>query len=124
MRLRVTVDGETRRFKSPLLFVANNAFQLAQFELDGGACLRERRFALFVAPDLDRVKLIRLAVRLALGRLRAAQDFELFCGLEILVETRAPRRLVAADGEREAMRGPFRFRRRLDAVQVLVPEEA
>lgn len=122
MRLRVTIDGETRRFKTPLLFVANNAFQLAQFDLDGRACLEDRRFALFVAPDSDRWKLIRLALKLMLGRLRAARDFELICGREILVETRARRRLIACDGEREAMRGPFRFSRRLNAVRVLVPE--
>lgn len=123
LSLKVTIDGEVRRFRTPLVFVANNAYQLEQFGLQGGDCISSRRFALYVAPDAGRLALMRLAVGLALRRLQPKRDFELHCGADILVETRRARRHVARDGERERMTGPFRFRLRQDALRVLVPAD-
>jgi diacylglycerol kinase family enzyme len=54
--------------------------------------------------------------------MQPGRDFELICGTDILVETRQRRRLVARDGERARMTGPFRFRFRPGALRVLVPE--
>lgn len=121
MTLKVSVDGEVLRFRTPIAFVANNAHQLERFDLAGGACIRSGRFALFIAPDCGRIDLIRYALRLATRSMEAERDFELLCGREIDVETWHGRRLVARDGERERMTGPFRFRRRPGALRVLVP---
>ncbi len=124
MTLKVTVDGEALRARSPLVFVANNAYQLDEFQLDGADCARAGKFALFLAPDSTRVQLITFAGRLALRRLVADRDFQLCCGEEILVETTRTTRLVARDGERERMTAPFRFRVRHGALRVLVPPES
>lgn len=121
LTLKVTVDGEVRRFRTPMVFVANNPYQLELFELDGVDCVRSGQFALFVAPDCGRFDLIRYALRLAFHSMVPDRDFELLCGSDILVEDRRRRRLVARDGEREYLEGPFRFHLRKDALQVLVP---
>lgn len=123
MSVQLSVDGEVRRHRTPLIFVANNAYQLEQFGLAGGDCIASRRFALYVAPDRGRIGLLRLAVGLALRRLQPERDFELFCADEILVETRRRRRRVARDGERERLAGPFRFRLLRDALTVLGPAD-
>jgi diacylglycerol kinase family enzyme len=119
--LRVTVDDATRRRRTPMVFVANNPFQLAEFGLAGAECLAQDRLALYVAPDCGRAALLALAARLALGRLRPERDFELLCGADIVVETRRRCRRVVRDGERERLSGPYRFRRRRDALRVLAP---
>lgn len=121
LKLRLTVDGRAVERRTPLVFVANNGFQLDQFGLEGGDCLESGRFAVFLAPDIGRLAMIRLALGLAAGRLSAGEDFELQCGSEIMVDTRRGRRIVARDGERERMTGPFTFRRRMDALRVLAP---
>jgi diacylglycerol kinase family enzyme len=121
LRLKVTVDGEVRRRKTPLVLVANSAYQLEVLGLPGAECIRSGSFALMVAPDCSRLELVLFALRLALGGVRPARDFELFCGSDILVEDRLKRRLVARDGERELMNGPFRFRIRREALEVIVP---
>ena len=123
LRLKLTVDGRVRRRKTPLVFVANNPYQLELFGLEGADCVRSGRFAIIVAPDCGRLELVLYALRLALGRMVPKRDFELFCGSEVEVEGRLRRRLVARDGERDRMRGPFRFNVRRDALQVLVPAE-
>jgi diacylglycerol kinase family enzyme len=122
LRLKVTVDGEVRRFKTPLVFVALNPHQLETLGLEGADCIRSGRFALFIAPDCSRFELVRYAIRLALRAMEPGRDFELMCGEDILVETPGRRRLIARDGERQHMTGPFRFRLRRDALRVLVPD--
>lgn len=121
LQLKVTVDGHVRRFKTPMVFVANNSYQLELFELEGADCIRDDKFALFVAPDCGRFDLIRYAIRLAFHKMVPDSDFELLCGSDILVEDRRKRRLVARDGEREQVKGPYRFRLRKNALRVIVP---
>lgn len=118
----VTVDGERRRVRTPMAFVANNPFQLEQFGFDEAAeRVRGGEFALFLAPDREPAHLIRFAIDLGLGLLRPGRDVELIHGRDILVETQKPRRLVARDGEKERMDGPFRFVLRRDALSVIAP---
>lgn len=123
LSLELSADGRTRRHRTPLVFVANNAYQLDRFGLAGGECIASRRLAIYIAPDRGRLGLMRLAVGLALRRLRPDRDFELLCGAEVLVEAGRRRRRVARDGERERLAGPFRFRLRRDALRVLVPAD-
>lgn len=121
LSVQLSMDGEVRRLRTPLIFVANNAYQLEQFGLAGGDCIASHRFAFYVAPDNGRIGLMRLTVGLALRRLRPERDFELLCGDNITVETRRRRRRVARDGERERLASPFRFRLLRDALRVLGP---
>ncbi len=121
LRLRITVDGTLHRYRSPLIFVSSNAYQLDLLGLEGARCVEDGHFALFVAPDGGSRALLRLAFRLLTHTIAARRDFELVCGSEILVETARSHRLVARDGERERMQGPFRFRMRRGALQVIVP---
>ena len=121
LTLRVTVDGTVRRLRTPLAFVANSAYQLEQFQLEGTEALRDDEFALYLATDCGRLNLIRFALRLARGALQAGRDFELMRGREIRIETRRRRCLVARDGEMARLTRPFVFQRRPGALKVLVP---
>lgn len=121
LRMRVTVDGQTRRFRTPLVFVANNAYQLELFGLEGAGHLENGRFVLFVAPDAAPLDLLAMAGRLALGRLRPVRDFERMAGSDIVIETGRRSRTVALDGETRRLTAPFRVRRIENAVRVLVP---
>ncbi|MGA9550043.1 MAG: diacylglycerol kinase family protein [Rhodomicrobium sp.] len=121
LTLKVTVDGEVWRYRTPMVFIAKSAYQLEQYSLAGSACVAQRKLVLYVAPDCNRWELMRLAVGLALGQLEPERDFALHCGSEILVETRKRNRHVVCDGELQRMRGPFRFRLRKDALRVLAP---
>lgn len=123
MVLRVTVDGNERRARTPLVFVASNAYQLDEFNLAGADCVREGQFALFLAPDGSPRQLIGFALRLGMRSLKPDRDFELVCGREIIVESQTARRLVARDGERSKMESPFRFEMRAGGLTVLVPRK-
>ena len=124
LSLSVMVDGVPHRTRTPLAFVARSAYQLEQFGLDGADCICDDRFALFLARDGTRWDLLVYALRLAWGDMKAGRDFDLYCGEDVVIETRRRRRLVARDGERERLASPFRFRILKDALNVIAPPPA
>lgn len=124
-RLRITIDGRTGHLRSPMVFVAQNAFQLEQFGLqDGVALLREGKLAIYIAPELRRWQLLGFAVKMLLRTARPYRDFTLEGGREMEIVTHARRRTIARDGERQKMAAPFRFRLLPGALTVIVPAAA
>ena len=121
LRVTVTIDCEVHRFKTPMIFVASNPYQLDLFNLDGADLIREGELVALVAPDVGRWGLIAFAIRLAFGTMDKDRDFRLLAGRDILVETRRRGTVVARDGERERMFAPFRFRLRPRELELVAP---
>jgi len=121
LSMRITIDGTEVMVKSPMAFIASSAYQLEQYDFEGTDAIRDGKLALFVAPDTGRLALLWKAVKILFGGVRRGADYRLFTGREIVIETRRARSLVARDGERERMAGPYRFRLLRDAVTVKVP---
>jgi diacylglycerol kinase family enzyme len=122
LHLRVTVDGKVLRARSPLIFIARSAYQLDSYGLEGADAVRAGRFAVFLAPDVSNLRLFLLALRLAIGGLKAGRDIELVTGEDIVVETDRRRLFVARDGERTPLASPLHFRIRHDSLRVVAPE--
>jgi len=117
----ITVDGKVQREKSPSMFVSVSDFQLDQFDIEGGDAIKEGEFAMLLAPDTGRFKLIWKALKIAFRGVRKGRDYVLLTGRAITVETRQSQRLVARDGEREKLSEPFEFRILSKALRVRVP---
>lgn len=117
-------DGEERRVRTPLLFVARSAYQLESFGLSGADCVAEGRFAVFVAPDTGRVGMFQKAFRLVSKSMAEGRDFELLCAGEVTIATRSRHLTVACDGEKIRMRTPLRLRIHPDALEVFAPPAA
>lgn len=121
MVLRAQIDGKDRRTRSALAFVASSAYQLESLGLDGADAIRNGKFAIFIAKAHRPLPLIGAALRLAFGKSAHGEDFDMICTDSIEIEARPARRMVAYDGEKTRMTGPFRLRRRRQALAVLVP---
>ncbi len=124
LSLKIDVDGQQIRRKSPLAFIANSAYQLEQFDLPGADAIRDHHFAVFVSPDTGRYRMILSALRLAGRTARLGRDMELVTGRSVTIWTRQKSRLIARDGEKETMKGPFRFCLHSDIIQVITPSGA
>ncbi len=121
-RLRIITDGRATHLRSPMVFVAQNAYQLEQYGLqDGVDLIRQGKLAVYVAPELRRWQVLGFSIRMFLRVARPYRDFTLEGATEVEIETRAPRRTIARDGEREKMQAPFRFRALPAALRVIVP---
>lgn len=124
MTMRITVDGVVRRARTPMVFVALSAFQLEKFGIEGAEAIREGRFAVLLAPDCGRFRLIWKALQIAVRGARSGRDFTLLTGERVIVETRGASQVVARDGERERMTSPFTLEIERDAVRLRVSGDA
>lgn len=121
MRLSVQHKGAPRQFRTRLAFVAASPLQLETHRLDGAQALREGHLALFVARGNTPWSLVGAALRLALGKASRQSDFDLIEADDLTIDTRPPERMIAHDGEKSRMTGPFRLRVRPQALNVLAP---
>lgn len=125
LHLRITVDGQTRTVRSPLVFVVNNAYQLTQLNVVGADHIEDGKLVVFIAPDASRMEMIRMAVVIALGRGLPERAFTVLSGADIVIENldrpAGYPRTIARDGERERLAGPYRLQVVEDALEVIAP---
>ena len=124
LTMSIDIDGRREGAKTPTVFVAMSAYQLDEFGIEGSDAVREGKFAVYLAPDCGRVTLMWKAMRVALSGVKKGQDFALFTGYHAVVSTKRKSQLIALDGERERMEGPFDFGILKDALKVRVPAAA
>lgn len=121
MHLRVTSGGQIREFVTPLAFAARSSYQIESFGLEGAEAVRSGHFALFLARSSRRRDLAAAALRLSLGMAVRGTDFEMIVADDIIIESDRTRRLLAFDGEKEWMPGPWHLKLRRNDLRVIVP---
>jgi diacylglycerol kinase family enzyme len=119
--LRVAFEGRQVVRRTAFLFVGNNEYKIAGFELGSRARVNAGKLGLYLSQGTGRLGLFRLAFHALFGRVDQAKDFDVFSVSEARVETGKRRLLVACDGEVERMQTPLHYRIRPAALQVLVP---
>jgi len=121
--LRITFEGRQLERRTAFLFVGNNEYEIAGFNLGSRSCLNRGNLGLYLSHGTGRFGLFRLAFHALFGRVNQAKDFDAFCVAEARIETRRRRLLVARDGEVEWMETPLQYKIRPAALRVLVPRE-
>jgi len=121
--LRITFEGQQLFRRTSFLFVGNNEYEIAGFNLGSRTCINAGKLGLYLSHRTGRFGLFRLAFHALFGRVDQAKDFDAFLVTEARIETRKSRLLVALDGEVERMETPLQYRIRPAALHVLVPRE-
>jgi YegS/Rv2252/BmrU family lipid kinase len=119
--VRLEVDGRKRGLRTPLVFIGNNAYRVDGFNIGGRDALDAGCLSLYVVQRAGRLRLLQLALRALLGRLRQARDFEATIATEIVVESKRHRLHVATDGEVTTLRPPLHYRVLPRALRVIRP---
>jgi diacylglycerol kinase family enzyme len=119
--LRLAFEGQKIFRRTAFLFVGNNEYEIAGFNLGSRGCLNAGKLGLYLTHRTGRLGLFRLAFHALFGRVDQARDFDAFCVTEARIETRKDRLLVALDGEIQRMETPLHYRTRPAALKVLVP---
>ena len=121
--LSIEVEGKQLARRTAFLFVGNNEYQIAGFNLGARECVDRGNLGLYLTHRTGRFGLFRLALHALFGRVNQAKDFEAFCVTEARIDSRKRRLLVACDGEVEWMQTPLHYRSRQNGLRVLVPNE-
>ncbi|PYS90543.1 MAG: sphingosine kinase [Acidobacteria bacterium] len=124
MSVRLNVDGQEFKRRTPFVFVSNNVYEMDGFQTGARLRLDAGLLCLHVTHKTGRWRLVALGLRALFGRLREAKDFDSLCAREVFVETRRKRLRVATDGEIDIIETPLHYRVRPCALRVLVPEKA
>jgi diacylglycerol kinase family enzyme len=119
MSVRLSVDGRDQHWRTPFVFVGNNAYRMEGFAIGERSGLADGVLSLYVAQRPGRLRLLELALRALLGRLRQARDFVAMSATEIVVESRHHRLRVATDGEVTVMTPPLVYRIRRASLSVM-----
>jgi diacylglycerol kinase family enzyme len=120
--LRIAFEGQQIFRRTAFLFVGNNEYETAGFQLGSRACVNAGKLGLYLTQRTGRLGLFRLAFHALFGRVDRAKDFDVFCVTEARIETRKRRLLVALDGEVERMETPLHYRIRPGALKVMIPK--
>jgi diacylglycerol kinase family enzyme len=125
LHVEIDIEGETRRVRTPTLFVGNNALQLTQIGIDGAEALERGRLVAIALKPVGTLSMIGLLLRGALGRLGEADQVISF-PLRTLT-LRPPGRgrprhyKVAMDGEVTHLSSPLVFRVSPEPLLMMVP---
>jgi diacylglycerol kinase family enzyme len=120
-RLAIAAESMTEPYRTPCLFVGNNAYEVHPPLLVRRPMLDQGQLCLYVAKAQTRLGLLWLVIRTALGLHNRARDLEMFQTRTAEIRSSASRLLVAADGEVEVMRPPLRYRVNPGALTVFAP---
>jgi diacylglycerol kinase family enzyme len=121
LNLQLTIDGVRLARRTPLVFAGVNPHQLEQFGIPGHACPETGGLALYITRPLTTAGLWRLAIRGFARGLHGAEELEVVCARELVVNARRRRLRVAMDGEIVRLDLPLRYRFREHALRVLTP---
>jgi diacylglycerol kinase family enzyme len=115
------VDGKAAVVRTPFIFVGNNEYAAAGFQVGARAALDRGRLSVFVAPECGRFEILALPLRALTNRLAADEKFKCFLAQEVTIELSRHHVSVGLDGEVTVMRPPLHFRVRPAALHLFVP---
>ncbi|MCG7359860.1 diacylglycerol kinase family lipid kinase [Roseomonas sp. ACRSG] len=124
-RVRVLAEGEagpwTRRYRTPLLFIGNNAYEVSLPRPGTRAVLDDGKLSMFIVRHHRPWGLLKVALRAMLGQLRHERDFESHTVTAVEIRSRSAWMRVSMDGEVVPMRPPLRYAIRPSALRVFAP---
>jgi len=124
MRIKVEADGRQLSWRTPFVFVGNNAYDVEGIRLGGRTRLDEGRLYLYVAPRVRSRDLPLLLVKALFGRVRHSGEFEIVSAVELRVGTAGgPTIRVAFDGEVARLTPPLLYRSYPNALRVIVARD-
>ena len=121
--VQLRVNNELLERTTPFVFVGNNEYAMDAFNIGLRHRLDRGVLSIYIIDRTGRLRLIGLALRALVGRLRDDKDFSALSSNEVKIQTRRKRLRVAFDGEIEVMETPLLYRIRERALRVFVPKE-
>lgn len=119
--VHLTVEGESLEYRTPLVFIGNNSYELDGLNLGVRRSLDAGHLSVHIVDRAGRTGLVVLALRALCGRLREAKDFKTFSAADVEVRTRRRHLSVTTDGEVNRLQAPLNYHLEPLALPVLVP---
>ena len=120
----IRARGHTFARRAVSVIVCNNPHQMKVFGVDDASVPDRGLLNVYVAAPRRRSGLVRMMLRITIGRVEKAERFESMALPELKIETHRRHTRVSVDGEVIDMISPLHYRIRPKPMRVLMPEPA
>ena len=120
LKVRVSSEGAEIVRKTPFVFIGNNQYEIHGLSIGTRARIDSGKLSVYLTHSAGRLRLLGLALRGLVGRLRDAEDFDTITTPEVLIAARGRSVQVALDGEIVVLDLPLRYRCRRHDLRVIV----
>jgi diacylglycerol kinase family enzyme len=120
-QFELTIDGERRAVRTPMLFIGNNRYEIPEGKPAVRDALDDGKLSVFALAPLSRPGLVRAALRVALGMPDMRSDFALQTTARTLRLEGTGKTGIALDGEELDLSLPLEIHIRPGALQVVAP---
>ncbi len=121
LSVSLRVNGTVTQYRTPLVFVGNNEYQIEGPEVGRRVGLHDGKLSIYITRRHGRRGLLALGLRSMFGSLREALDLEALTATHLTIATRRRHLHVATDGEVSLMTTPLEYENRPGALEVIVP---
>ena len=122
--VRLILDGTERVYRTPFVFVGNNAYQMTGFQIGSRECLTDGKLSIYLTERPTRLGLLRLGLRALTARLGKKDDFRVMTATSLSIATRHRSLRVSTDGEVRRLETPLNYRVHAGTLKVIVPRRA
>lgn len=120
-RMLITLDGQERRLKSPMVSVVFNRHQVELLNLDSN-CIDQDKMTVLITRPVSRWGMLGLLLRGVTGLLGNADNLEHACASEIIIGMRRARVRVAIDGETRHFIAPLKLQVHRQGLRLMTPD--
>jgi diacylglycerol kinase family enzyme len=123
LSIRVQVDGQELRRRTPVVFVGNNEYTFEGIQLPARNRLDDGQLSVYIPHAHGRFRLILFSILALFRAPKPDRAFDAFLTGECWIETRHHGIKVSLDGEVSVLQPPLHYRARPKALHVIVPGE-
>ncbi|MEO8453372.1 MAG: diacylglycerol kinase family protein [Gemmatimonadota bacterium] len=121
LAVRLIVDGKALSRGTPVILVGNNEYRMAGFDATARESLTGGHLALYIVKARRRGRLVRLGLKIFLGKAHGADELEMFRVDAATIQSKHRRLSVSRDGEVGTLDAPLEYRIRPADLSVFVP---
>jgi diacylglycerol kinase family enzyme len=121
-RVELVIDGRAHVYRTPFVFIGNNAYKRDPTGLGQRESLQNGQIAIYVVKAQSALGVLRMLGHAMLTRKARSQDFAIHLTTECAIHTKRHRQLsVATDGEVTQLDTPLHYRSHPKTLRVIVP---
>lgn len=121
--INIKIDGRTETFRSPIIFIGNNEYNLDLFSLGTRQILNKGVLSIYIARCKTRFGILKLIFSVLINRLMLNKDFDEMLATEIEINSRKHSLDVAYDGEVKKVRTPIIYKILPGKLKVILPKQ-
>lgn len=121
--IQMTVNGQTKRLLTPMVFIGNNALQLRDLDLDVASCMKANLLAVVLLKPVAPLEMLGILFRGTTKTINNEKNVESFCASHITISSSRKSCEVALDGEMFHLQTPLTIAAKPNALTMVLPPQ-